>query len=125
MERVSELPLLRPFPEMPADVPRTLARAAQLGKPLKLAMSLADYHRRNALVWAAQDQARDKCGVHIIDPLPALCDDTECPAMADGVVRYYDDNHLTETGNRRLIGTFKPVFAINTDATNIAGHQNP
>ena len=103
--------LLRPLPEMPVAVPRTMARAAQLGRPLNLSMPLVDYHRRNALVWAAQDKARDECGVLIIDLLPVLCDGGQCPAMDGGVVRYYDDNHLSEAGSRQLVEEIKAFFS--------------
>lgn len=100
---------LRPFPEMPADVPRTLARAAQLGRPLDMGMPITVYHQRHALVWAAQDKAWADCGAHVLDPLPYLCENGVC-AAADGTVpRYYDDNHLSEAGNRNLVPLFKRV----------------
>jgi len=101
--------LLRPIPEMPANVPRTMARAAQMGGALDMATSLAIYHQRHALVFAAQDKAQAECGVHVLDPLPILCVNGICPAMDGKVPRYYDDNHLSETGNRHLVGLFKPV----------------
>ena len=46
--------LLRPLPEMPVDVPRAMARAAQLSRPFDVAMPLTTYHQRNAVVWVAQ-----------------------------------------------------------------------
>lgn len=101
--------LLRPIPEMPADVPRTLARAAQLGRPLKMSTPLATYQQRHALVWAAQDKAQANCAVHVLDPLPYLCTDGACPAMDGAVPRYYDDNHLSEAGNKRLIQVFSQI----------------
>jgi len=101
--------LLRPLPEMPADVPRTLARAAQLGRPLDMAMPLTVYRQRNAVIWAAQDRAQAECGVHILDPLPALCTDGACPAIDGLAPRYYDDNHLTEAGGRLLVNLFRQI----------------
>ena len=101
--------LLRPIPEMPADVPRTLARAAQLGRPLDMTTPLATYHQRHALVWAAQDKAQADCGAHVLDPLPHLCANGACPAMDGAVPRYYDDNHLSESGNKRLVSLFMQV----------------
>lgn len=101
--------LLRPIPEMPADVPRTMARAALWGRPLNMAMPLATYHKRHALVWAAQDKARAECGVHILDPLPYLCATGVCPAMDGKVPRYRDTDHLSEAGNKRLVEMFRAV----------------
>ena len=61
--------LLRPIPEMPADVPRSLARAARLGCTLDMVTPLTAYHQRHALVWAAQDKAQADCGAHVLEPL--------------------------------------------------------
>lgn len=98
--------LMRPLPEMPSDVPRILARAAQMDRSLDMAASLTIYHQRHALVWAAQDKARTECGAHVLDPLPYLCDNGFCPATDGLLPRYYDDNHLTEAGGRRLVSLF-------------------
>lgn len=105
--------LLRPLPEMPADVPRAMARAAQLGRSLEGAwgMPLNKYQQRNAAVWAAQDQAHATCGAQLLSPLPYLCDGQFCDGSVDGKPRFYDDNHLTESGNRTLI----PLFAAALD----------
>lgn len=102
--------LLRPLPEMPADVPRAMARAAQLGRTPGVAMPLATYHQRNAALWVAQDRAGQSCGVHILDPLPSLCRNDACQGADGDMPRYYDDNHLSETGNRRLVPLFAAVL---------------
>lgn len=102
--------LLRPLPEMPVDVPRAMARAAQLGRTADLATALATYHQRHAHTWAAQDTAQTTCGAHLLNPLPHLCDGQFCQAADAGKPRYYDDNHLTETGNRRLVPLFANAF---------------
>lgn len=101
--------LLRPLPEMPADVPRTMARAAQWGRVQGLSMPLAVYHQRNAALWAAQDRAQRMCGVHILDPLPNLCRGGACQGADGDVPRYYDDNHFSEAGNRLLVPLFGSV----------------
>ncbi len=103
--------LLRPIPEMPVDVPRALARAVQLGRSTnEIAMPLADYHRRNADIWAAQDAAVAECKVHTLNPLPSLCPNGICSAADGKIPRYYDDDHLSEQGNRHLIGLFKTAL---------------
>ncbi len=102
--------LLRPLPEMPVDVPRAMTRAAQLGRPAGVATALTTYHQRQAYVWAAQEKAQTTCGAHLLDPLPHLCDGKFCQGADADKPRYYDDNHLTETGNRRLVPLFATAF---------------
>jgi hypothetical protein len=36
----------------------------------EISVPLADYRRRNAWLWAAQDAAHERCGVRILDPCP-------------------------------------------------------
>jgi peptidoglycan/LPS O-acetylase OafA/YrhL len=98
--------LVRPIPEMGANVPNT-ARAMVWGEHHEVSISLAEYHQRNDIFWAAQDAARERCGVRILDPLPYLCHDGRCQGSLDGRPLYHDDDHLSEFGNRLLV----PMFA--------------
>ena len=102
--------LMRPIPEMGVDVPKAMSRAMVFGGGRDISISLADYHQRHAFVWAAQDAARDRCGVKILDPLPYLCRDGRCFGAKDGRPLYYDDDHLSEFGNRLLVPMFAEVF---------------
>ena len=102
--------LMRPIPEMGVDVPKAMSRAMVFGGGHDISISLADYHQRHAFVWAAQDAARDRCGVKILDPLPYLCRDGRCFGSKDGRPLYYDDDHLSEFGNRLLVPMFAEVF---------------
>ena len=102
--------LVRPIPEMGIDVPKVMSRAMFLGQHKEISISLADYHKRHAFVWAAQDAAHDRCGVQILDPLPYLCWDGRCHGAKDGRSLYYDDDHLSEFGNKLLMPMFAPVF---------------
>ncbi|MGL4448873.1 MAG: acyltransferase family protein, partial [Shewanella sp.] len=104
--------LIRPIPEMMLDVPKTMARALMFGKPdPKVSISLEEYHARHKVVWAAQDAAARQCGVKILDPLPYLCHDGRCWGSKDGRPLYYDDDHLSEFGNKLLVPMFKQAFA--------------
>ena len=103
--------LMRPIPEMGIDVPKTMARAMIFGKPdPQISISLEEYHARHKVVWAAQDAAAAQCGVKILDPLPYLCHDGRCWGSKDGRPIYYDDDHLSEYGNKLLVPMFKEVF---------------
>jgi hypothetical protein len=101
--------LVRPIPEMEVFVPHA-ARAMVWGKHKEVTLSLSDYHARNDFAWAAQDAARDQCGVEILDPLPYLCWDGVCHGSKEGRPLYYDDNHLSEFGNKLLVPMFSKIF---------------
>lgn len=104
--------LMRPIPEMGVDVPKSMARAMTFGLRAEVSISLADYHQRHAVVWAAQDAARDRCGVQILDPLPYMCSEGRCHGAKDGRPLYYDDDHLSEYGNKLLVPMFAQVFQV-------------
>lgn len=104
--------IMRPIPEMMKDVPKAMSRALMFGKPApQISISLEEYHQRHAVVWAAQDAAAAQCGVNILDPLPYLCHDGRCWGSKDSRPIYYDDDHLSEYGNKLLVPMFKQVFA--------------
>jgi hypothetical protein len=101
--------LVRPIPEMGVNVPNT-ARTIVWGEHHDVSISLAEYHQRNDVFWAAQDAARRQCGVTILDPLPYLCWDGRCHGFKDGRPLYHDDDHLSEFGNRLLVPMFAQAF---------------
>jgi peptidoglycan/LPS O-acetylase OafA/YrhL len=122
--------LVRPIPEMGIDVPTAMSRRLALGLDAEVSVSLDDYHARHAFAWAAQEVAQQKCGVKILDPLPYLCSGTRkgvlgvqlagalrsnsrCYGSQKGRPLYFDDDHLSEYGNRLLIPMFTQVFADN------------
>ena len=102
--------LMRPIPVMAVDVPKTMSRAMRLDKSKDISISLADYHERNAFIWAAQDATRDQCGVKILDPLPYLCLDGRCHGAKNGRPLYFDSHHISEYGNKFLVPMFAEVF---------------
>uniref|UniRef100_UPI0028A5BF07 acyltransferase family protein n=1 Tax=Massilia alkalitolerans TaxID=286638 RepID=UPI0028A5BF07 len=99
--------LVRPIPELKFNVPQVMGRALQLGVKQEVSITIDEYHRRNSFVWEAQDAARDKCGVQILDPTKYLCMNGQCKGAQAGRPLYYDDDHLSEHGANVL----KPMFA--------------
>lgn len=100
--------VVRPIPEIGIDVPRTVVRQLMTGRKPDVALSLASYRARHAVVMAALEQAESECGVILLDTPAYLCADGEwCAAVKDGRPLYIDDDHLSEFGNRLLI----PMFA--------------
>lgn len=103
--------LVRPIPEMGVHVPNTLVRNMQFRRNKDdIKITLEEYHERHAFVWQAQDMAAEQCGVKILDPLPYLCDEQYCYGSRDGRPLYYDDDHLSEYGNKFLVPMFEQVF---------------
>jgi hypothetical protein len=95
---------------MPDDVPKRMGLALSRGQSERVSVSLEDYHRRNAFVWAAQDEAARRCGVQILDPLPYLCSEGRCWGDVGGRPIYYDDDHLSERGGALLTALFRSAF---------------
>jgi hypothetical protein len=100
---------VRPIPEMPVHVPKALARSLILGQARHVSVTLADYHERHRFIWEGQNEARSRCGAEILDPLPYLCHRDHCYGSVSNKSLYYDDNHLSESGNKVLVPMFRPV----------------
>lgn len=105
--------LMRPIPEMGVNIPKTLARRISFGMEGEMSISRAEYRARNDWVWRAQDLARDRCGARILDPTIALCSDDRCYGSKHGRPLYYDDNHLSEYGNKLLVPMYAEVLRTN------------
>lgn len=104
--------LMRPTPEMGIDVPSALARNVLFRKNNEdVTVSIREYHERHSFVWEVQDEAVRECGVKILDPLPYLCDDSYCYGSKNGRPLYFDDDHLSEYGNKYLVPMFREVFS--------------
>lgn len=102
--------LVRPIPEFGVDIPRATARAIMFGNPHRVSIALTEYHQRNSFIWSAQDEARARCGVKILDPLPYLCTNGSCQGTKGDRPLYLDDNHLSEYGNKLLVPMFAEIF---------------
>ncbi|GAB3368506.1 SGNH hydrolase domain-containing protein [Azotobacter armeniacus] len=93
-------------------MPHAMAKAMLMGAQREISITMADYRKRHAFVWSIQDEARERCGAQILDPLPYLCNDEACHGSKDGRPLYADDDHLNEFGNRLLVPMFAEVFAF-------------
>lgn len=103
--------LTRPIPEMGDNVPDTLSRNILFGRPNEdIKISLKEYNKRNQFVWNAQNEAAKECGLKILNPIPYLCDKQHCYGSKQGRPLYFDDDHLSEYGNKLLIPMFTEVF---------------
>ncbi|AHF01857.1 acyltransferase [Thiomicrospira aerophila AL3] len=105
--------VVRPIPVMNQHVPNYMSREMIFKRNSQISdlkITREEYFERHGLVWEAQDQAAEQCGVKILDPLPYLCDDKYCYGSRNGRPLYYDDDHLSEYGNKYLVPMFEQVF---------------
>nr|WP_319566118.1 acyltransferase family protein [uncultured Rhodoferax sp.] len=105
--------MMRPLPEMPVHIPNVMSRAMILGKTKDIFITLDEYKKRHSIVLAAQDAARDRCGIKILDPIPYLCKNDRCHGDQNGRPIYYDGNHMSEYGNKLLVPMFSDIFKAN------------
>lgn len=103
--------VMRPIPEIGVHVPNTLASNIRFRNSRKdIKITLEEYHERHAFVSAMLDETIEKCGIKILDPLPYLCDAQYCYGSRNGRPLYFDDDHLSEYGNKYLVPMFEQVF---------------
>lgn len=104
--------IVGPFPELTLGAPECLAQSAQLGLPRGRCASVAAglplsraLPAEDALRAAVQDRPR----VAVVFPSETLCRGGRCLAMMDGEPIYFDDDHLSASGARRLVPAWLDV----------------
>jgi lysophospholipase L1-like esterase len=90
------------IPEQRVNVPQAAALAAKYGRAGELGTARSLVERREAGVRAALQAVVANGDVTVVDVTKAMCDARRCPATADGRSLYFDDNHLSAYGARRL-----------------------
>ena len=106
----NSISLLAPIPEFKSEAPRSIAKSLLNRTNVELQMSMDAYLSRNANAISAIESAALSCNVKVYDPLPYLCQNERCLAHKNGRPLYYDDNHLSEFGNRLLIPLFEQLL---------------
>jgi hypothetical protein len=111
LAKVRPVYLVQPVPEFDVDLPTTLARE-KIANPAApdLTLDVADYYKRNDRVLELMREARDQCGVRLLDPTPYLCPNGKCMGSYRGRPLYSDMHHMSEYGNRFLVPMFKTMF---------------
>jgi len=108
--------IMNPIPEMGVDVPQTVAKRHFRGDTEEVFILKKEYYKRHKVVLEAQEKAEQQCGIKILDPLPYLCDEEKCYGSRKGKPLYFDDDHLSEYGNKLLTPMFEEVFSETTEA---------
>jgi peptidoglycan/LPS O-acetylase OafA/YrhL len=101
----------KPIPEMIKNVPTTIARnEVRFGKSQDVTIPLSEYKSRNQFVLSVMEDAAKSCGIQLLDPEPELCDAQYCYGSINGKPLYWDDNHMSESGNKKLIPVFRSIW---------------
>lgn len=99
-----------PIPELGREVPQTMVRSAMAGTSVNdVTIPLADYYARNDVARDALKTVSKRCGIRMLDPVPYLCDKEVCHGARDGKPLYFDDDHLSESGNKELLPLFRQL----------------
>ncbi|MET0355728.1 MAG: acyltransferase family protein [Cellvibrio sp.] len=103
--------IMQPIPEMSASVPQAIARAKMLrDKEIEMSVSTDSYFEDTALVRQMIERSADFCKVKIVDPVDYLCSGGKCLGSINGRPLYYDDDHLSEYGNKLLVPMFRKIW---------------
>lgn len=102
--------IVKSIPEFSFEIPAKVARDLSNGKNGAVSIPLALHRQRNSIVDKVLDAASLKCGATLLEPQNYLCSDGYCKGSSDGIPLYYDDNHLSEYGNKLLMPMFKRIL---------------
>jgi peptidoglycan/LPS O-acetylase OafA/YrhL len=92
-----QVTVLGPVPELPVSAEWLVFRDEGARQPLG-----AYLQRQGAILeWLRGLQRSGR--IRLIEPANALCDETGCRAVIDGRAMYFDDNHLSMSGARRVL----------------------
>lgn len=95
-----------PVPELTLGAPECLAQVRRLGGRPEVCASV-DAELPLSRAGPAEDAIRaaiqDRQGVTAVFPSQTLCQDGRCAAILEGRPIYFDDDHLSASGARRLV----------------------
>lgn len=103
--------VLTPVPEMSLNVPTLIARKIKkTGNIEDFTISVEQYLERSGDSISLIKEAEKTCGIIILYSQQELCDSKLCYGSVNGIPLYIDDNHLSESGNKRLAPLFRKIW---------------
>ncbi|WP_228275909.1 acyltransferase family protein [Acinetobacter johnsonii] len=103
--------MVRPTPELKENVPLRMFRHITVtGNLSTIQITKDEFLNRQKLAYEMQDEAKRKCGVKILDPIPYLCDENYCYGDSKGIPLYFDDDHLSIFGSKLISPIYDEVF---------------
>ncbi len=107
--------IVGPTPFIPRNAPLCEARVRPYSCDVDRSLAIAGEAENVAWLKSRMEAFPDSS--RYIDVTEALCDQDTCYAESDGVVNYFDDNHLSAKLSRRLKDFFSPTLRAVTSAT--------
>lgn len=96
-----------PIPELPMDITKAITPLSILHNraphDVQRMTSQAFYLARHAFILRKLDSLPYGQHLHAIKPLDTLCQHGDCAAVMDGQALYFDDNHLSIAGARKIM----------------------
>lgn len=102
--------IIQPIPEIGKNVPKEMAKALYLNKPMPSPLSYQDYLSRSGDIRITIEKVAQKNGVSVLDPTEYLCRSGQCIYEYNHRPLYKDSDHLSEYGNKLLIPMFINVL---------------
>ena len=102
----ADIDVVGPTPFVPRSAPLCEARARPFSCDVDRDVGIQD--EAETLSWLREQTSDFTEGSRFIDVAQSLCDKDTCYAEADGVVNFFDDNHVSASLSRRLQSYFVP-----------------
>lgn len=109
--------LMLPTPTFPFRVATELqSRLVRDPDAADISIPLSEHLARSRQVRAIMAEAARRCGVGLLDPVPALCPQARCMGSYRRRAVFRDAHHLTEYGNRFPAPVFARIFKATPQA---------
>ncbi|MGC9532847.1 acyltransferase family protein [Vibrio atlanticus] len=94
-----------PIPELPRPINQLIGYKLRNGESLDniVGTKLNWYKNRNGYMISHFNKSKYPANVHLINPEDAFCDENNCYAVKDGTPFYFDDDHPSVLGARKLV----------------------
>ncbi|MGE0350259.1 acyltransferase family protein [Hydrogenophaga sp.] len=99
--------IIEGVPEVGWNVPNALILKERWGIQPPEAPSLEAVRARQSGAKSVFNQFKEHPRVHLIDPIPAMCNNDRCQVELAGIPAYYDGNHLTKSAATDI---FREIF---------------
>ena len=98
-----------------SNIPSMVARMKRREDPTleTLFPTLSGYLNRNKHILSILDDVGRTTGAEIMAIYKALCDTERCQIFDDGGMYYYDDDHLSSYGAKKISDHFEPMMHFN------------
>jgi len=110
---VERILVIAPVPEFRHMAPQCIIRSDHYGADRDARCSVTrasvEARREKAVAWLREGMTGAE-GVRLIDPINDFCDKDMCRPYFGDTVLYFDTNHVSDAGARRIYQAHQPAF---------------